>query len=111
MPTPQVLPFDEQFEIQKEKFNTMNWLEDPGFYMVGTDKSRFQVWQPGWTGGAMSGYALMKLGGEQEWEREIRTLSFCFLPSVKADFSTGSWTLRGKLTGTLFSSPVRTTGI
>lgn len=102
---PQVLPFDEQFEIQKEKFNTMNWLEDPGFYMVGTDKSRFQVWQPGWTGGAMSGYALMKLGGEQEWEREMRTLSFLFSTQCESGFFHGIVDAEGKTYGDAFQQP------
>jgi hypothetical protein len=102
---PQVLPFDEQFEIQKEKFNTMNWLEDPGFYMVGTDKSRFQVWQPGWTGGAMSGYALMKLGGEQEWEREMRTLSFLFSTQCESGFFHGIVDAEGKIYSDAFQQP------
>lgn len=102
---PQVLPFDEQFEIQKEKFNTMNWLEDPGFYMVGTDKSRFQVWQPGWTGGAMSGYALMKLGGEQEWEREMRTLSFLLSTQCESGFFHGIVDAEGKTYGDAFQQP------
>ena len=75
-PTP--LPAEQQFAIQKEKFNTMNWYEKLGIYMVGTDKTRFQVWQPGWTGGAMSGYPLMKLGGALETERQMKTLQFLF---------------------------------
>lgn len=75
---PQVLDFDEQFEIQKNKFNTLNWHEEPEFYMVGTDRRKYQVWQPGWVGGSMSGYALMKLGGETEWERQEKTLDFLF---------------------------------
>lgn len=102
---PQVLPFDEQFEIQKEKFNTMNWLEDPGFYTVGTDKTRFQVWQPGWTGGAMSGYALMKLGGELEWEREMQTLSFLFSTQCESGFFHGIVDAEGKTYGDAFQQP------
>ncbi|MBQ9995631.1 MAG: hypothetical protein IJP32_04620, partial [Clostridia bacterium] len=57
---PEVLPFERQFEIQREKFNAMNWHEKLEVYMVGTDKTHFQVWQPGWTGGGLSGYPLMK---------------------------------------------------
>ena len=75
---PEVLPFDRQFAIQRDKFNAMNWDESLGTYMVGTDRSRFQVWQPGWTGGGMSGYPLMKLGGALEFERQMKTLKFLF---------------------------------
>ena len=39
---PEVLPFDRQFEIQKNKFNEMNWNEEFGFYMIGTDKTHFR---------------------------------------------------------------------
>jgi len=74
---PKVLPFEKQFELQKNKFNTLGWHESE-FYMVGTDRTRCQVWQPGWVGGGMSGYALMKLGGELEWERQMKTLDFLF---------------------------------
>lgn len=75
---PAVLPFEEQFEIQRQKFNAMNWNSKKEFYMIGTDHSRYQVWQPGWVGGSMSGYALMKLGGELEWQRQMKTLDFLF---------------------------------
>lgn len=62
---PQVKTASEQFEIQKKKFNSMNWIENMGFYSV-TDHTHFQVWQLGRVEGAISGYALMKLGGELE---------------------------------------------
>jgi hypothetical protein len=71
---PQVMPFEKQFQVQREKFNAMNWNEELGLYMVGTDGNHFQVWQPGWTGGALSGYPLMKLGGQLELERQMKTL-------------------------------------
>jgi len=74
---PEVIPFEKQFEIQKNKFNTLNWHESE-FYTIGTSRSTHQVWQPGWVGGSMTGYALMKLGGELEWERQMKTLDFLF---------------------------------
>lgn len=75
---PLVLPFEEQARIQIEKFNQMNWREEGGFYGVGTVEEPGQMWQLGWVGGGMSSYALMKLGGELEWRRGIRTLEHIF---------------------------------
>ena len=75
---PKVLPFERQFEMQRDKFNAMNWEEHLGLYMVGTDRTHFQCWQPGWTGGGISGYPLMKMGGALEQERQLRTLNFLF---------------------------------
>ena len=86
---PEVLPFDKQFEIQRDKFNAMNWNEKDQFYMIGTDLTYFQVWQPGWTGGALSGYSLMKLGGELETERQIKTLEFLFRSQKESGFFPG----------------------
>lgn len=75
---PDFLPFHKQFQIQRDKFNAMNWREEGGFYGVGTENNAEQVWQPGWVGGGMSSYALMKLGGALEWERGISTLRHLF---------------------------------
>jgi len=86
---PETLSYDRQFAIQRDKFNSMNWYESLGIYMVGTDKSRYQVWQPGWVGGSMSGYALMKLGGELEFERQMKTLNFLFAHQEEIGFFQG----------------------
>ena len=76
---PEVLSHEEQFAVQREKYNTMNWRENGEFYGVGTiDSSRFQVWQPGWVGGAMATYAFLKLGGPLEKERSLKTLRHLF---------------------------------
>lgn len=83
---PKVIPYEKQFEIQRDKFNAMNWNDNLGMYQVGTTDHRFQVWQPGWVGGAMSGYPLMKLGGELEFERQIKTLSFLFSTQCESGF-------------------------
>lgn len=69
---PKVLSKEKQFEIQKNKFNSMNWTGE--YYDIDTNGQ----WQPGWCGGAMTGYALMKLGGELEKERAIKTLEHLF---------------------------------
>lgn len=86
---PAVMPFERQFEIQRDKFNAMNWNEELGLYMVGTDMNHFQVWQPGWTGGGLSGYPLMKLGGDLEQERQLRTLRFLFSTQQESGFFLG----------------------
>lgn len=102
---PSVLPFDKQAQIQREKFNTMNWLDSLGIYTVGTDHTRYQVWQPGWTGGTMSGYALMKLGGEVEWEREMKTLSYLFSTQCESGFFHGVIDAEGNIFGDGFDTP------
>ena len=97
---PETLPFDEQFEIQKKKFNSMNRNDKLGIYQVGTtDDVRFQVWQPGWVGGAMSGYPLIKLGGEKELELQMKTLSFLFSTQCGSGFFHGIVDKDGKTYG------------
>ncbi len=96
---PEVMPFDRQFEIQRDKFNAMNWNEKLGLYMVGTDCSHFQVWQPGWTGGSLSGYPLMKLGGELEAERQIKTLEFLFNSQCESGLFPGIVNANGEIFG------------
>ncbi len=100
---PAVLPPEEQFAIQRKKFNTMNWHDELGFYMVGTNRKHSQVWQPGWIGGAMSGYALMKLGGEIETEREMSTLRFLFSTQTESGFFHGIVDNEGKVFGDGFN--------
>lgn len=102
---PQIRTTEEQFEIQKNKFNSMNWVENMEFYSVGTDHTHFQVWQPGWVGGAISGYALMKLGGELEWEREMKTLSFLFSTQCESGFFHGVVDREGNAFGDGFEVP------
>lgn len=102
---PQVRTAAEQFEIQRNKFNSMNWVENMEFYSVGTDHTHFQVWQPGWVGGGISGYALMKLGGELEWGREMKTLSFLFSTQCKSGFFHGVIDIEGNAFGDGFGVP------
>lgn len=74
----ELLTREQQLEIQMNKFNTLNWRTPWNFYGVGIDEADSQVWQPGWVGGGMSSYAMMKLGGELEWKRGIDTLRHLF---------------------------------
>ncbi len=69
---PVVLSDEEQFEIQKDKFNSMNWTGE--YY----DIDALGQWQPGWCGGAISSYPLMKLGGALERERAVKTLEHLY---------------------------------
>ena len=98
------LPYEEQFEIHRKKFNAMNWHETLEFYTVGTTRDvRFQVWQPGWVGGAMTGYALMRLGGKTELEREMKTLKFLFSTQCESGFFHGVVDNEGNASGDGFN--------
>ncbi len=69
---PVVLSDQEQFEIQRNKFNSMNWTGE--YY----DLDCMGHWQPGWCGGGISSYALMKLGSKLEYDRAVSTLHHLF---------------------------------
>ncbi|MBP3704130.1 MAG: hypothetical protein J6I98_01225 [Clostridia bacterium] len=101
---PAVLSPERQFEIQRNKFNTMSWNEKLQMYMVGTDGSRYQVWQPGWVGGGMSGYPLMMLGSELETERQIKTLEFLFSTQCESGFFHGVVDIEGNPFGDGFKT-------
>ncbi len=104
-------PVAEQFAIQRDKFNAMNWYERLGIYTVGTELEKWgfwsdvQVWQPGWIGGGISGYALMCLGGELEWERELKTLDFLISTQCESGFFAGLVDGKGKRLGDGFDHP------
>lgn len=83
---PEVLPFIKQSEIQRIKFNEKNWRESGKFYGVGTTDDILGTWQPGWIGGGISSYALMKLGGKLEWKRAIDTLRHIFRTQAPSGF-------------------------
>lgn len=102
---PQVMPPEKQIEIHRDKFNKMNWEMGKNFYMVGTDRTRFQVWQPGWVGGAMSSYALMRLGGDLEWRRGIQTLDFLFETQAPSGLFHGIVDHQGNVFGDGFDVP------
>lgn len=72
---PPILPFEKQFEIQQDKFNYLNWYDRGGFYGHNVKHDCGEaVWQPGWCGGGLSSYGLLKRGGKKEQERAISTL-------------------------------------
>ncbi len=100
---PEVIPFEKQFLIHRKKFNNMNWNEQLGIYQVGTTNDKYQVWQPGWVGGAISGYPLMMLGGETELEREMKTLSFLFSTQGDSGFFQGNIDAEGNASDDIFT--------
>lgn len=88
---PVVLSDEEQFEIQRDKFNNMGWT---GEYYDLDGKGQ---WQPGWCGGGISSYALMKLGGPLERERAIKTLKFMYDNQAPSGLLYGSINQRGDM--------------
>ena len=72
------LPFDACFAIQQAKQNAQNWAEPYGYYAVGMRENPFQDWQTGWTGGAISAYALLAGGNDLSRERGKRCFDFLF---------------------------------
>lgn len=69
----------KQIAIQLDKFNSMNWYEEMGFYGTNViNDGTGYAWGTGWCGGALISYGMMKLGGEVEYNRGIRTLEFLF---------------------------------
>jgi len=83
------LPMDMMWKLNEDKFNTLNWHGREGYYGVGIDKSRYQCWLLGWTGGGISSFPLMKLGGELGWERAMSTLRFLFSTQLESGFFIG----------------------
>lgn len=84
-----IIAFSKAWEIQEEKFNSLNYREKGGYYGVGTEGSRFQDWQVGWVGGGMSSYALLFEGKPHSRERACNTLDFMFEMQSKAGFFYG----------------------
>lgn len=97
---PEILPFEKQAEIQKDKFNYLNWYDAGGFYghCAKTDDPIFP-WQPGWCGGAMSSYALLKIGGKLEEKRALKTLIHVFRTQRVCGFLADAADWEGNETG------------
>jgi len=83
------VPVSEMWKVHEEKFNKHNWKEKRGFYSVGIDEIWHQCWQPGWTGGAINSYPMMKLGGDASYQRALSTLRFLFSTQAETGFFMG----------------------
>lgn len=85
------------FGVIRDKFNALNYSEKRKAYLVGVVKDyapddpflKFQVWQPGWVGGAISSYPLMRDGSEDDYKRGIATLDFLFSTQRQSGFFPG----------------------
>lgn len=102
---PAVIPFDEQFSIQRDKYNHWNWRGTEGYYRVGTSDNMFSAWQLGWVGGGIISYPMMKLGGSLEWERGIATLRHMARTQKKSGLLPGIVTAEGEEPGDGFKTP------
>ena len=83
---PEIKKSKQIFEILRDKMNRYNWKTEGGFYGTEIAESGIMSWQPGWIGGGMNTYALMRLGDELEWERGMNTLSHLFKQQTEAGF-------------------------
>lgn len=71
------LPYAKQWEIQRKKFNEMNYIPGWGYIDCVYDKTLpGKVISLGWCGTGMVDYAMMKLGGESEWSKGLENLDF-----------------------------------
>ena len=87
---PEVLPFEEQWAIECAKYNASNYTDKKG-YFLGRGI--------GWCGNAMGSTALMKRGGELEWQRGVRTLEFLFSVQQESGFFHGVINQDGSMPG------------
>ena len=76
----------KQFQILCDKMNQYNWKEQGQYYGTENPGGVAICWQPGWVGGGMYTYALMRLGGTQEWERGVKTLHYLFKTQRESGF-------------------------
>ena len=72
------IPFSEAFKIQEEKFNRQNFEPKFGYYSVGMRENYYQDWQIGWTGGMITPYPLLVMGGEQSRKNVVRNFDWLF---------------------------------
>lgn len=73
-----VLPFSSAFTIQEQKFNTLNWVSDFGYYSVGPRNMFLQDWQIGWTGGMISTFPLLWMGADSTRGNVLRNFDWLF---------------------------------
>ncbi len=75
---PGIFPLSNCFEVLERKFNSMNWVEEHGYYSVGMRENFLQDWQIGWTGGMISTYPLLAKGSEETQKRVLRNFDWLF---------------------------------
>ncbi len=88
------IPFSRAWEILEEKYNRDNWIEENGYYAVGTtwQDNICQNWQIGWVGGCMATEALIGLGTDETRERAFQALDTIINETqAKSGFFYGMW--------------------
>jgi hypothetical protein len=70
------LPFSKAYELVADKYNRVNWDEEPGYYAVGDHTEVYDHWQMGWVGGGISAYALLADQDPKTHERIRRNLEW-----------------------------------
>lgn len=73
-----LLPFHACFQIQADKYNKMNWVEEKGYYSVGMRETIYADWQTGWVGGLMVTHPLLMDGDSKTRNRALRNIDFAF---------------------------------
>ncbi len=91
---------ESAFKILEDKWNKYNYNEKLQTYTVGAEYEdtfwgKYQVWQPGWVGGALTTYPLMKLGGELSVKRAIKTMDFLLSTQQKSGYFIGLVDMHG----------------
>ena len=72
------IPFSSAWDIQEEKYNRQNWVEQQGFYSVGMRENVSQTWQIGWVGGMVVTHPLLFAGNATSQARAKRNFDFVF---------------------------------
>ena len=77
-PAPRRLPYSACFALQEQKFNSLNFVPEHGYYSVGLRENFLQDWQIGWTGGMITTHPLLFSGGEETVARVLRNFDWLF---------------------------------
>lgn len=73
------LPFSAFWDLSEERLNSRNYDKEAKFYhnlAIRENPSRYQQWQPGWVGGAISTLPLLADGSPLSQQRAVETLEF-----------------------------------
>lgn len=83
---PYALPDREIVQKILRAHNEKKWCEKLGVYTMSTSfrESPVACWQAGWVSGTVAVYAMLRLGGELERDRAIKSLDFMFSRQTEA---------------------------
>ncbi|MDR2674791.1 MAG: hypothetical protein LBC18_07975 [Opitutaceae bacterium] len=72
------LPYSAALDTIAEKYNTLNYVPEHGYYAVGFREGFLQDWQIGWVGGLVSTYPLLFAGDAATRARVLRNFDWLF---------------------------------